>query len=292
MRKFGHSLVSALLVAGQHLSACSVFFAFDGKSALAGDNEDYFDRPYTQVWTIPRTENSYGTIYFGFGRGAYPAGGVEATERIRQAMAGVYGVSQLNAEDTYGLPMQGMNEKGLFCGAAQTETVLQAWSHPSTPKVEADVTDSILRHAASVRDALLLLERNNFWLPEGNLLCADASGDSFVLEAGGVVIPGGGGYQIATNFLQSLHPGQKRLDQRYRILSGRLRDTPELSADLIRSLLEAVQQDTTQYSLVFDLTHLTVQVYQRRQFGRAATIRLIEELTQGPRAAQISSLFE
>lgn len=292
MRKLACLLISALLATGQPLSACSVFFAFDGKSALAGDNEDYFDHPHTQMWTVPRTEDAYGTVYFGFGRGSYPVAGVAMTARMRQAMAGLFPVSELSVEDTYGLPMQGMNEKGLFCGGAETELVPEGWSHPGISRFEGDITDLILRRAANVREALQLIEQYNYWVPEGNLLCADASGDSFILEAGGVVRRGSGGYQIATNFLQSRHPSQKRLDQRYRILDGGLRDRPELSVDLVRTLLEAAQQGITQYSLVFDLTNLNVQVYQRRDFKRAVTIRLIDELAKGPRAAQISTLFE
>jgi hypothetical protein len=150
----------------------------------------------------------------------------------------------------------------------------------------------ILRHAASVADALQLVERYNYWLPEGNLLCADASEDSFILEAGGAVLRRTGGYQIATNFLQSLHPIQKKRDQRYRILDGRLSQGPELSLDLARSLLEAAQQDITQYSLVFDLTNRKVRVYQRHDFKRAVTIRPTDEWTKGARVAQISALFE
>lgn len=292
MRNLACILISALLVTGQPLSACSVFFAFDGKSALAGDNEDYFDHPKTQMWTVPRTESSYGTVYFGFGPGAYPIGGVALTARMRQAIAGLIPIGKLSIEDTYGLPMQGMNEKGLFCGGAETEIVHDDWSYPGILKFEGDVTDLILRHAASVPDALQLVERYNYWLPEGNLLCADASGDSFILEAGGAVLRGSGRYQIATNFLQSLHPSQKGLDQRYRSLDGRLKEGPELSLDLVRSLLESAQQGITQYSLVFDLTNLKVQVYQRRDFKRAVTIRLSDEWTKGPRVAKISTLFE
>lgn len=291
MRKFACLLISALLVASQTLSACTVFFAFDGNSALAGDNEDYFGHPDTQMWTVPGTETSYGAVYFGFGRGEYPAGGASLTARARQAIAGLIPVSELNLEDTYGLPMQGMNEKGLFCGGAQTEIIPENSSR-GIPKFEGYITDLILRHAASVPEALRLIELYNYWFPEGNLLCADGSGDSFILEAERVVLRGTGRYQIATNFLQSRHPRQKKLDDRYRILDRRLSEGPELSHDLVRSLLEAAQQDVTQYSVVFDLTNLNVQVYLRRDFERAVTIRLADEWTKGPKIAELSTLFK
>jgi penicillin V acylase-like amidase (Ntn superfamily) len=292
MRKLACLLISALLLTGQTLSACSVFFAFDGKSALAGDNEDYADHPPTQMWTVPRTEGSYATVYFGFGRGAYPKDGAALSARIRQAMAGSLPLSEVSIEDAYGLPMQGMNEKGLFCGGAETEIVPSQWSHAGLPKFEGDIMDLILRHAASVPDALQLTERSNYWMPEGNLLCADATGDSFILEAGGGVLRGNRRYQIATNFLQSVHPDQKKTDQRYSILDSRLSPGPALSLELIGSLLDNVKQDITQYSAVFDLANLKVQVYQRRDFRRAVTIRLMDEWAKGPTSAPIRTLFE
>jgi len=292
MRKFACLLISAFLISGQTLSACTVFFAFDGKWALAGDNEDYFDHPATQLWTVPRTRISYGVVYFGFGRGEYPAGGLSLTARMRQAMDGLLPVSELGVEDAYGLPMQGINEKGLFCGSAETQEVSEGWSRPGIPKFDGDVTDLILRHAGSVPEALRLLAPYNYWIPEGNLLCADRSGDSFILEAGGTVLRGTGGYQIATNFLQSRYPRQKKLDRRYRLLDSRLSERPELSRDLVTSLLKAVQQGITQYSVVFDLTNLSLEIYQRRDFSRAVTIHLSDEWIKGARVARMSTLFE
>jgi hypothetical protein len=124
------------------------------------------------------------------------------------------------------------------------------------------------------------------------LLFADRSGNSFIIEAGNVVLPGTGRYQVMTNFLQSHEPSGKRLDRRYKIVDGRLSQAPKLSPDLKKALLQETQQDITQYSTVFDLTKLEVQVYQRRQFGRAVTIHLAEELANGARATAIRALFE
>ena len=52
----------------QPLFGCTVFVASDGKVTLAGDNED-LDHSYTQMWTVPATDDTYGVVYFGFGRG-------------------------------------------------------------------------------------------------------------------------------------------------------------------------------------------------------------------------------
>jgi hypothetical protein len=124
------------------------------------------------------------------------------------------------------------------------------------------------------------------------LLCADRSGESFILEAGKVVLRGTGRYQVITNFLQSPNSADKNSDRRYKIVDGRLSQGPKLSADLVRSLLHDTQQGITQYSTVFDLTNLDLQIYQRRDFSKAVTIRLPDELAKGPRAAEIRALFE
>jgi hypothetical protein len=84
-----------------------------------------------------------------------------------------------------------MNEKGLFFGGAETEVVEQS---PRTSRHSYDgiITDLVLRHAANVREALQILKSHDYALPEGQLLFADRSGDSFILEAGKVIVPGAG----------------------------------------------------------------------------------------------------
>src|SRR5262249_61486698 len=68
-------VLAFLAVAGTPGSACTVFCAFDGRVALAGSNEDWAD-PNTQLWVVPATKDTYGIVYFGFGRGGYPPRGV------------------------------------------------------------------------------------------------------------------------------------------------------------------------------------------------------------------------
>src|SRR5262249_36631335 len=97
-------LLVLLLMARTPASGCTVFFAFDGKVALAGSNEDWAD-PNTQVWFVPATDDTYGIVYFGFGRGDYPPGGVSH----RQLKIPEQGITKINPEDLYGLPQGGMN---------------------------------------------------------------------------------------------------------------------------------------------------------------------------------------
>jgi hypothetical protein len=143
------------------MSACTVFFAFNGKLALAGDNED-FDHSYTQMWTVPAAEGTYGVVYFGFGRGEYPARGASMTARVRQALAGAIPIETLHAEDTYGFPQQGMNEKGLFFAGAATEAVPSDSAHTGRQQYQGVVVDLVLRRAANAKEALQLLKSYDY----------------------------------------------------------------------------------------------------------------------------------
>jgi hypothetical protein len=287
VRRCGAFIACALLLANQQIQGCTVFFAFDGKLAMVGNNED-LDHAYTQMWTVPAGSGTYGVLYFGFGRGEYPTGGASLSRRARQALAGAIPLNDVGIEDTYGYPQQGINEKGLFFGGAQTEMVL---SEGRKPRFDGVVVDHILRHCKNVREALSVIQAYDFPAPEGQLLFADPTGQSFIWEAGGAVLMGTGRYQIITNFLQSRQPKEMSRDRRYKTVDNRLKSNPKLSPNLVKSLLVETQQDITQYSLVFDLSHLTVDLYERRQFSNAVTIRIVDQLAMGPGAAQISALF-
>ena len=88
-----------LLIANKTGVACTVFFAFDGKLAIAGDNEDWAD-PNTQIWFVPATKDNYGIVYFGFGRGEYPKG------VISHQKLDIPGgdITKVRPDDLYGLP--------------------------------------------------------------------------------------------------------------------------------------------------------------------------------------------
>jgi hypothetical protein len=56
--------VTFLLTFYGSASACTVFFAFDGELALAGNNEDHAN-PETRIWFLPAEEGKHGRVYFG-----------------------------------------------------------------------------------------------------------------------------------------------------------------------------------------------------------------------------------
>ena len=261
------------------------------RTAIAGQNEEW-DESNTQFWVVPRTATTHGVLYFGFGRGEYPKDGLAFSPRVQEVLQGK--IDQLDAltpKDLYGIPQQGVNEKGLFFGGAQAETVEQP-ARPGRLKYEGAIVDLILRRCATVVEALEMLKTYEYVMPAGQLLFADKSGDSFILEAGHVIAKKAGRHQVMTNFLQSREPEKRQTDRRYTLVDNRLRQEQKLSVDLAASLLSSVQQSNTQYSLVFNLTHGRVFVYRSRRFDEGVELVVGAEVPKGRRAGRIRSLFD
>src|SRR5262249_30906288 len=123
-------------------------------------------------------------------------------------------------------------------------------------------------------------------------LFADKTGDSFIIEAGEVIIRKKGNYQVITNFLQSrVKPGDVTCP-RYKLVTKTLADQKGLSVDLVRSLLKATRIKSTQYSTIFNFGEGEVYIYRQGDFERAVRITLREELWKGEGAVKIASLFE
>src|SRR5688500_1084848 len=86
--------VVLFLTANSPVVSCTVLVASDGELVLAGSNEDWGE-PNTQVWFVPATKENYGIVYFGFGRGEYPKGGISS----RKLEIPEGGITKINPED-------------------------------------------------------------------------------------------------------------------------------------------------------------------------------------------------
>ena len=280
-------LVLALfLMEHSSVAACTVFFAFDGKLALAGNNEDWAD-PNTQMWFVPATKDNYGIVYFGFGRGEYPKGGI--SHQKLDIPGG--DITKVRPDDLYGLPQGGMNDKGLFFDMASTEAV-KVLPAPNKKVYDGRLEDHIMRKCATVEEALKLLDQYAFTVSQGQCLFADKSGDSFILEAGGVIIRKRVSFQAMTNFRQSQVAPDQVTCPRYKLVSESLTERKDVSIEQFRSLLKGTAQEFTTYSTIFNLGEGEVHIYRQRDFEQVVKINLKEELTKGERAVKISSLFD
>jgi hypothetical protein len=290
-------LTAALIVLATGIAhACTVFFVFDGKLALAGDGEDWID-PNTQVWFVPHTEKNFGIVYFGFGTGEYPKNGI----RLAQPKKKIDNLFEMDPTDAYGFPQAGVNEYGLFFGGAATDFVKDP-NPNKKPPLFAFMLDRILRTCKTVKDAMPLIVKYDFAMAQGQILLADRSGDSVVIEAGNVILRRAGDHQVITNFRKSCTPDDAVTCQRYKFVDALFTKNHAFTVDLARQALQGVsfkpvpdslrlKQSGTQYSVVYDLTNLKLHVYQHADFDHSVVLDVKKELAHPERAVKIGDLF-
>jgi hypothetical protein len=278
--------LACLVLAGTKAQSCTVFFAFDGKLAVAASNEDWAD-PNTQIWFVPASKDNYGIVYFGFGRGTFPPGGISRHELKIPAA----GITKINPEDLYGLAQGGMNDKGLFFDGAATDVVV---TRPAVGKQAYDgrLEDLILRKCATVDDVQKILDTYAFNSVQGQWMFADKTGDSVIVEAGDIILRKKGKYQLMTNFHQSKVGPEQVSCPRYKLVKQSLAENTDVTVDGCRSLLKATAQSFTIYSTIFDLTNGEVYVHHRGDFERTVKLDLMQELGKGERAMKIADLFK
>ena len=238
---------------------CSVLYATDGELALGGNNEDYFN-PLTKVWFIPSESGSFGRVYFGFAD--YHAQG-------------------------------GMNDQGLFFDGLGLDETLPV-SKEGKQQYAGNLVDKAMSECATVDCVAGIFEQyyahdSWFW----QFLFGDASGESAIVEAG-TIIRQQGGYQVATNFAQSLTPPEESTCWRYRKAVELLKGMEVLSVESMRDVLDAVHVEgpsQTLYSNVYDLKNKLVYLYYFHNYDDVVVLDLAEELAQGYHAYDLPSLF-
>ncbi len=238
---------------------CSLIYKTDGFQMLAGNNEDYFN-PLTKVWFIPGGEGFYGKVYFGFDD--YRAQG-------------------------------GMNEKGLFFDALGLDEYIPI---STTGKSEyfGNLADKIMSECASVDCAIQNFDTfytSPFW--NWQFFFGDANGDSAIIEPNSTIRQHGG-YQAATNFLQSTTSVENYTDSRYLTAIDMLERMENLSVDNMCDVLDAVHVESgskTLYSNIYDLNNRVVYLYYFHNFDQVVIINLDEELQKGYHTYDLPSLF-
>jgi hypothetical protein len=180
------------------------------------------------------------------------------------------------------LPIDGMNEQGLVVGMAAV---------PSSPKPFDSSRDTIsslaiiremLDHAQDIEGAVAILESYNVdWSggPPIHYLMADRSGEAVLVEFFEnemVVIPAGGKWHQATNFLVSTDPEDPG-DRcwRYDTINQQMDQAAgELSVEQALGLLKDVSQGGTQWSVVYDLSRGEVYIVMGRSYDRVNEFQL------------------
>ena len=246
--------------------SCTIIYASDGKTALAGNNEDA-NRFYSYIWFLPAEKEKFGRIYFGW--------------RIKDVQ----------------YPQGGMNDKGLFFDGATAENVVVPRDSNKLP-YEGNLILKAMEECSTVEEVLKLYDRydvSGSW--GGHYLIGDRFGHSAIIEPQ-AIIRKTGKYQIATNFLQSKTNPKNSTDEKYHIASELFEKSKNISIDLFRRILNATHQEvssvwmtTTVYSYICDLKKGEIYIYNFHNFEDVVKINLQEELKKGERFHPVLSLF-
>jgi hypothetical protein len=238
---------------------CTVVYATDGEIALGGNNEDY-GIPLTRVFFLPAEEGAFGRVYFGYENFIWSGG---------------------------------MNDQGLFFDAMAVDQPVSV-PREGKPVYEGTLADKAMAECATVDCVVALFEQYHTydtWYHQ--YLFGDAEGSSVIIEPLAILY-NEGGYQVGTNFYQSTTPEQQRTCPRYRTATRMLADADAISVDLIRDVMDATHlggQSQTLYSNVYDLTNRIAYVYYFHDYDHVAVLDLEQELADGRRALDLSTLF-
>lgn len=245
---------------------CTIICASDGRTALAGNNEDY-NSPFGTIWFQPAENGKFGRVYFG-----WSSGGVL-------------------------WPQGGMNDQGLFYDGASAENVIVP-RDSSKPLYEGNLILKAMEECSTVEEATKLFERYDVPLGNGQFLVGDRFGASAIIEATGAIIRKKGNYQVVTNFFQSKTKPDDITDTRYRMATDMLEQSDHLSVDLFRRVLNAVHWEeysgsmtVTLYSYICDLKKGDIYIYHFHNYEDVVKINLQDELKKGERSPSIVSLF-
>jgi Linear amide C-N hydrolases, choloylglycine hydrolase family len=243
--------------------ACTVFSATDPNGdPILGRNFDWNHSPAMLLFNHPR--EGYDSVsmvdisYLGF-----DLDDPNFTERFQ-------------AFDAAHIPFDGMNEAGLAVGMNAIGHA-EARINPSNPTIDSlAAIRLLLDQAASVEEAISLLEKYNIDFGNGppiHYLIADASGKSITIEYINnemrilePVIPG---WQVSTNFLLSERPAGQwpQACNRYRHASETLTQSDgRLNTSSAMSLLEETSQGSTRWSVVYHMESGQIDLAMGRNY--------------------------
>lgn len=179
-------------------------------------------------------------------------------------------------------PFDGMNSQGLAIGMATVPDGKMPID-PDKPTLDSlMVIRESLDHAANVAQALEIFNRYNIDMSGGptlHYLLADNTGEAVLVEfyQGEMrIMPNTAPYHLATNFLLSaVNTSPVGQCWRYDVIRETLEtEQGSLSTETALQLLASVAQDSTQWSIVYDMTSLEVSVVAGQQYEQVHTFTL------------------
>ncbi|KAA3654577.1 MAG: hypothetical protein DWQ10_17685 [Calditrichaeota bacterium] len=224
---------------------------------FVGKNNDFFN-PNTKMWFVPQSDSRFGCVYFG-------------------------------KDDLY--PISGMNEKGLvmehFAGHEQ------AIKKSIGKRIfKGNIFDSIMATCSTVDQVLDSLDQ--FYLGvfyNGMVMFCDQTGNSVIVE-GDTIIERKSFYQICTNIYQSEYEENNYPCWRYNTAEHFIKNHPDnFSFEFSRDVLNAIHQDITQISVIYDLINKKLEIYHFQEFSNPLSLDLKHEIQKGVQYYDLPELF-
>lgn len=246
-----------------------------------------------------RYDGDYGFDEFLAGGGAssdgevveYLANNLLSNLNLGDLLGGIFGCSTIAVQSPDGdalyAPLDGMNEAGLAVSVNMIQD--SAVIEQNTDKPDITTTTAIrllLDKAGSVDEALELLRQYDLHGSMGMMIhfaIADSAGRSVAVEYvdNEMVITE---TPVLTNFYlaegEKQGIGTEQSHERYDILRNKLEETPQMEMEDVRDALDRVSKDnfgefeSTEWSIVMNLSEGEARYYHRENYNRNYTFRL------------------
>ena len=277
--KIGVTITVLFTLTAGSISACTGFTSSNDETTLVGNNFDWSRDFNVYMNFFPAEEGKYGRVLFDmWWPWEMEFGSIESED--------------------YFLPIQGMNDQGLFFDTYYTPTYTATPSDkPVFQSDDPDYYDSsfwayCLAKCSTVPEVLDVFSQYNLGgTYDGQLFFVDRNGDS-VIWAGDDIIYKEGDFQVVTNFLQN-HPERGGYPcWRYDTAVSMLENMTELSIDYFRSICNATHDSDTVFSTVYNLIQEKMYVHYFNNYEKVVEFDLNEELAKGRSRTFLGSLFE
>lgn len=255
------SLLTLLTVFTFHYGiSCSVFKITKNGKTIVGNNEDYFN-PSTKIWFEPKSDtHKYGVAYVGFdndfGQGALNTEGLVFDGFAMQYLAVNDTAGKLNIHFTEYLPY-------------------------------------IMRNFSKVREVKEYFKTINLHhLTNSMFLFVDKSGEYLIVEGDSLII-GNDPVFTLSNFYPSQTKSQDEVDISFYQKGKKYIENNTLNADFksCSNVMKNLQQETTQYSSIYDLSAGIIKIYHFHNYEASVDFKLNEELEKGHHSFIIPELF-
>jgi hypothetical protein len=245
---------------------CSLFAAMGGEDKFYGRNFDWEMSPALLLFNHPTDGyDSVSMVDIAY-----------LVDNNTDTLTDLPIEQRLALLDAPALPFDGMNERGLAVGMAAVPSA-EMKADPAKETVDSlMVIRKMLDQAGNVDEAVAILQNYNIEWGSGpplHYLIEDRSGRAVLAEfyLGELrLLPNAQPWHLATNFLNSAVSGSPggqcsrydHLEQELSIVGGEINSTDAMS------LLSAVSQPNTQWSIVYGISTGNVAVSMGQQYDR------------------------